>query len=217
MTPQEMKVYRDKGYTLQQIGNLASLSRERVRQLLNKTYGRAKPENMIGITQMQKTLGVNYDTLAGYLKSRGIKPRQYYPVEILAACKKVCAHCGKEMSIGRVKYCLECGKEYVRYNYPFLSEEQRRKHVDCCLDWMRRNPERTKIIQRKAGKAYREREREKIVYLVTAKNHPMCGQYFRSLKNIYGGWLTLPNGELIRGSKVRRIGRIIKGGLNGRD
>lgn len=159
---------RRDGYSLQSIGDTIGVTRERVRQILNEYYGGTKVP-LLNEAQAAKICGCSSAMIRKLRKQGKISPKirgsrvYYYDRDNIEkaylALQKNCTMCGKPIK-QRHKYCEKCGIERQRYIYPFLSPDNKKKHLRACSKWQREHPERYKIIQAKATRNYLEKQRK---------------------------------------------------------
>lgn len=169
----QVKELRNQGLTLQAIGDKVGVSRERIRQILNKHYGTAATP-LISRTRLAKIIGCSVPVLTKLEKQGRVKPIHigFYCLynrdmaeEAMLALQKQCEHCGEPIPIGFYlqKYCPHCSEEYKRYSYPFKSKEAKRKSNDASLKWQKAHPERTKeLVRRAQAKFYAKKKRESL-------------------------------------------------------
>lgn len=158
---------REGGHTLQAIGDVCGVTRERIRQILEEHYPNTAPL-FFREGAAERLLGFTAGRLS-HLRGRGlINPKRrgkhwlYNKAELekaMLAYYHPCLMCGEITK--RPKYCEKCGVERRRNYYPFLTPEQKREHNNLVRHWMREHPERIAEIQRKAIRAYLGRERKK--------------------------------------------------------
>ena len=133
----QLKVLREQGLSLQAIGDKVGVTNERIRQLLKKHYGTAKVSRVGTRIALAVSLGCNPYKLKLLEKQGILHPihsggRYLYShdeaVKAIVALQRYCKHCGEPLPpMHCIKYCLKCARERKRYNYPFLSEEARKK------------------------------------------------------------------------------------------
>lgn len=165
----EIASLRRQGNTLQAIGNTVGRTRERVRQILVEHYGRVEME-LLPEGRAARIIGCGRWRLVKLRKSGVTHPVRlgiwfwlYDREEIekaMLALQRTCPHCGNPLSLEKTrKYCPECSKESRRYNYPFMSEEAKREHIQACVRWQKEHPERTRELRRRAHKKYQMKKR----------------------------------------------------------
>lgn len=214
----EIVSLRREGHTLQQIGDHVGVTRERIRQILNEHYGKVEILLLPEI-KVAKLIGCTSNRLE-QLRDRGlIHPARigyYYrysrdDIEMaMLALQRWCKHCGKVLPLKRKtrQYCPECSKEQIRYNYPFRSEDGKRKHSELTRKWLKQHPERWKELSKKALQKYGEKKRREhyalTEYLVLKGSVLPIGSVFKAVgcKNNY---LILENGLSIPTFCVRRV------------
>lgn len=169
MTERNEKIasMRTEGFTLEDIGSEVGLTKERIRQILEKDYPSVKTESLTE-RALAKLLGCSTGKLVRMRERGVISPRItgkrhstiYSPAEIKKAQKALklnCAGCGRPLGPDRQIFCKECRKEYSRYPYPFLTDEQKEKRRQSTRDWIDRNPERVKKTRARAYKKYQDK------------------------------------------------------------
>jgi len=154
----------DEGLTLQEIGNRFGITRERVRQILLKS-GIRMPDG--GVTFSEAALRLN---CSHFLLRRAIEnifgrvsvaeqfPRGISEQELarLESALPVCSICGERLTRKRRKYCsARCYSELWKYKN--WSTEKKAKHIERCKHWAARNPQKTKLIQKRASHRYQRR------------------------------------------------------------
>ncbi len=164
---------RQSGLSLQAIGDKFDITRERVRQILEEHYETTRIERLFPRGKVVEFIGCDVQRLANLEKEGKVNPirsggKHLYNFEeikkALDALTLFCKHCGKQIPIDSPNsvYCPDCSKERIRYNYPFLSEESKKKQNQRTTLWIKNHPERTRGIQRKASCKYYLRHRKKI-------------------------------------------------------
>ena len=112
----EIKQLREAGYSLKQIADKAGVTRERIRQIINKYYPGTK-SNLLSEPQVANTFGVS-STLIRNLRRQGL----IHPVrignairynkkaieEIRTALNRPCRICGNPVFPGNTKLCEKC-------------------------------------------------------------------------------------------------------------
>jgi len=167
-TTQQMANMRRQGHTFQQIGDEVGITREGARLRLEKYFPGLKPAS-VSEKETAKIVGCSASQLrtlrgGGVLKPKRIGYMWLYDREeiekAVLAVQRVCAHCGKGfLMFGSASCCPECRVERIRYNYPFLSGEGKKKHCEAIKRWQQKNPERAKAIQQRAMRRYAEKQR----------------------------------------------------------
>jgi len=203
---------RRQGYTLQAIGDEIGVTRERVRQILNRYYPGTQPQ-VLREYQVAKVIGCSPDALRKLRTAGKINPMPrgkhylYDRNEIekaYLAVLKACPHCGSTY-IGSYIRCAKCRAEYKRYQYPFFSEEQKRKSRLSTKKWQKNNPERNKANQKRANAKSRAAHFARTYYRVVGKNSVLpIGTVFQAVKRV--SYLLLTDGSQIPVTCVRIIG-----------
>ncbi len=126
---------RQAGLTLQQIGDIVGVTRERVRQILQKNFGTTRVRSLPCEWEAAKILGCAYSTLRD-VRERGLLHPirvglfiRYSEEELKKAdsiLKKKCAHCG-HIFLGNGKYCPDC--RWVMFPCAFCGKQVRRRRT----------------------------------------------------------------------------------------
>lgn len=183
------------GHTLQQIGDRVGVTRERIRQILNEHYGKVEIL-LLTETKVAEIIGCRTALLFRLREQGLIHPTRighyfrYSHDDIetaMLALQRSCKHCGESIPL-KVKtrvYCPECSKEQVRYNYPFLSEEGKRKLLKLTREWQKQHPERYREINRKAQQKHSKKKRREhyavTEYVVIKGNIMPIGSVFKAI------------------------------------
>jgi len=135
---------REHGKTLQEIGDLVGLTRERVRQILEERNGNVK---LITCPMLAEELGVGVQTLYNFLERVGIERRYYWQshditlVKYLFAKNHACRMCGQPVGPHRWVYCSdECCRKVQEED----SRYRARKYY-----WDNRDEVRRKLREKK--------------------------------------------------------------------
>jgi len=163
----QIAVWREQGYTLQQIGDRVGVTRERVRQIINQFYAGTFPR-FPNLESVSKLLGCSRDRLLR-LRKEGISTPEriggqwrYSPEDIeiiMLALHKNCPVCGKPVPVNRKYCCPECQRARWKNRYRHSSEEAKEKHKARVRDWERRNPEKRREMTIRALKRYTEKRK----------------------------------------------------------
>ena len=165
----EIAVLRKDGYSLQSIGDVIGVTRERVRQVLNQYYGGTKIPLLTEL-QVAKICGCSIPQVVKVRKQGKVSPkirggRRYYDSnaieELFLALQKNCAMCGRPMK-SRTKYCVKCSIDYKRNIWPFLSPEKKELQNRASIKWQKEHPERYKIIRARAAEKWRHEHGEEM-------------------------------------------------------
>lgn len=146
----QIAVWREQGYSLQQIGDRVGVTRERVRQILNQFYAGtfSRFPNQESVSTL---LGCSLSILLRLRKEGISTPKRmggqwrYSPEDIaiiVLALYKNCPVCGKPVRVNRKYCCLECYKARWKNRYRHSSEEAKEKHRARMRDWRQRNSEK---------------------------------------------------------------------------
>lgn len=156
---------RKLGFSLLSIGKEFGLTKERVRQILSVYYPDTQP-GMVKETELASRLGCSSGKLARLRKLGIVKPLKrgrflYYSDAQVKKAKEAlevrCYGCGVIIPSDRRRLCKECGEAYKRYQYPFLTDEQKKAFNQRTSEWRKRNPERAKAIQIRSNKKYHDK------------------------------------------------------------
>ena len=159
---------RQQGMTLDSIGQMYGLTREMVRII---TLQAGVTPLAIPESRVAKLLGYSVATLVRLRQAGKVNPRYQghwfiYGPEVIEVAKqallKHCKLCGVEVVPPDSKYCPLHSREVRRYKYPFMSDEQKRKHHERCRSWQGRNPERFKATQKRASEKQYIEHRDEI-------------------------------------------------------
>ena len=142
---------RQKGKTLQELGDEFEVTRERIRQLLQGHYGTTEFSHLVSESRLAKRLKVSAWTLGRWRRKNklpedvkmvkvGNTHYHFYKVEDIPKLvqffegKKTCPGCGGVMILGS-QYCRRCWNICsIRYS----TEEARERHRGSCRESMRR-------------------------------------------------------------------------------
>lgn len=155
----QMADMRRQGYSLQAIGDVVGVTRERIRQILGRRYGRVEME-VLNEEAAARALGCPSHKLRGLRKRGMIHPEHHglrwaYSLEQIkrakALLKPICS-CGCKLPINYLgKYCPKCGELRSRHRYLLSSEEAKERHKEMVRRWRERNRERYRETLRRAA------------------------------------------------------------------
>lgn len=171
-----------RGIRVTAISAQAGVTKQRVSQIL-KSYFRLHPDELpIGDTEeaLSKRLHVSLTRLSTLRREGQVNVIQFgrafiYPegsVEVLRNIlfQKRCQICGQRiLDKGRI-YCADCRAQKEHNNYPFLSEESRKKHNLSSRMWQKKNLGKARSIQTVANRNRREKNKAKAIYTVCYNN-----------------------------------------------
>ncbi len=211
---------RQQGYTLQEISDTVGVTRERIRQILWKHYRGIEPL-LVPEQKVARIIGCSTFTLQKLRKSGVINPRHsnyfylYSRDDIEKATlvlQRSCPHCGKTLPMKHLgKHCSECKAESRRYNYPFLSDDARRRANERSKIWQKEHPKQSKVIVNRATKKYSAKwKREhyaKTEYVVVRGKLMPIGSVFYAI-GFANGYLMLENGAKI---SIRHVTKVKEG------
>lgn len=160
---------RRSGASLRQIGNITGVTRERIRQILKRHYGKIQVP-FLTEKRAARIIGCGdwrFKKLReqGLLKPKHMGRRWLYDRDELEKAmlllQRVCTHCGKPIPIVArgYKYCMKCSEDYRRNYYPFLDDDGKRAFIKANLSWRKRHPEKVREIQRKASRRFEEKRK----------------------------------------------------------
>lgn len=143
------------------------ISRERVRQFRsgrNMTTGAFPARAWVSVPSAARSLKLNTNTLYEWI-ARDLLETSPSNLVRLSSVKetkdkllaRLCDNCGKglrSIDLHR-RWCNKCGAERERYQYPFMSEAQKKVHAQATTSWARRHPEQLRLFQRRANLVYR--------------------------------------------------------------
>ncbi len=163
----QIAVWREQGYSLQQIGERVGVTRERVRQILNRFYAGTFPRfpNQESVCRL---IGCSSTRLLRLRKEGIFTPERiggrlrYSPEDIeiiVLALHKNCPVCGKPVPVNRKYCCPECQRARWKNRYRHLSEEAKEKHKARVRDWQQRNPGKHREINIRSNKQYMEKRK----------------------------------------------------------
>jgi hypothetical protein len=155
---------RNSGKSLRQLGQMFSVSHERVRQILAKH----SPSRVTFLAQNTVAAKLGYPvTWLIKLRKEGIinptKPgghwlyseKQIRQIPSLIAEMRRCDQCGELRPQGYQRFCRECSQYRKKHRYRILSPEEKAKHREQSLAWRKANPEKWKKISSRAQRKYR--------------------------------------------------------------
>jgi len=155
----DKKIYelRKKGRSLQGIGVVYNISRERVRQILEK-YEKIPLLSVADITRIVNISNWKFNTILNKLH---IEKRTRWDQDMLDKVitfmnNRKCIQCGKPISptSQHTKYCDNKNCMVERWKYKNWSNDRKKKHAVLVKRWEMNNPETVKIIRRKSSKKH---------------------------------------------------------------
>lgn len=161
----EIKLLREAGYSLEQIAEKGGVTRERIRQLINRYYPGVKSK-LLSERQVAKTFGVSPSTISS-LRRRGlIHPVQIGDTyrfnekaveEVKTALNRPCRICGNPIFPGNTKLCDKCSATMrankLRLNLP----GEREKLKKAVKRWNETHIEEVRILRRNNSAKFRAR------------------------------------------------------------
>lgn len=159
------------GASLEQIGDKTGVTKERIRQILKRRYGKIQIPFLVE-EKAARIIGCGAWRLEklrkhGLLNPKHMGRRWLYDRDELEKAmlllQRVCAHCDEPIpiTVATFKYCVRCSRDRYRNQWPFLSEDGKRAATAAHRSWQKRHPEKFREICRKAGRTFREkRQRE---------------------------------------------------------
>lgn len=207
---------RKQGSTLEEIGNKCGVSRERIRQVLRKHY----PENLhpdgLSTHQLSEYLGVNCHTVWSLCSRLGFVPRKtphgsgtraiwdenVLPIlsfGIVGCCKI----CGMPVYLPHRDYCsTEHQLEGTKYKY--RSPEAKKRILTAIRSWMRRNPDKQKVIQKRSTDNYRKKNPEKFkAYARRYRMRQLASHKYEIRKNC-----SIPVGTIVECAGLGKFGQV---------
>lgn len=174
---------RSKGYTLQNIGNVCGVSRERIRQILNEHYPQNLYPDLLTTEQMAKELGMRSNAFVNWIFHHNLKPAVKTSIKygrhlwhkdqipyLLSLRKRFCRICKEPIPFGsnRITLCSDkCYRKSMRLIH--RSPEAQTHHRECVKNWQIAHPERWREIQRKALNKYSLAKTRNRIYTIRSK------------------------------------------------
>ena len=155
----ELVRLRNAGYTLQELGDMYNLSRERVRQILLHYPGAGHV--LLTTPELLSKLGISPGYLISLCRKLNIKPvraahgmgtKNLWDKDIFPALKQAldikCRICGNPVHLPKWVYCSDmCRKEGEKYkNRP---PESQKSHNESTRKWQKNHPEVVRAIQKR--------------------------------------------------------------------
>ncbi len=177
----DIKRLREAGYTLQQIAEKGGVTRERIRQIIERYYPGVEPKLLLQ-SEVAKRFGVPRSTLEGFIERGLTHPikrgsRYRYDDKALEEVKKAlntpCRICGQPIASGNTRLCEKCSimmrNPKTRLKLPGELEKHRKavklwreKHAKAVKLWREKHAKAVKLWQEKA-KSRRELLKRKII------------------------------------------------------
>lgn len=153
----EVKRLREAGYSLEQIAEKGGVTRERIRQIINKFYPGTKPK-LLSERQVAKTFGVSAPVI-GNLRTRGVT----HPVrignvyrydektieEVKTVLNRPCRICGNPIFPGNIKLCGKCSAMMGDWKLRLSLPGEREKLKRSIKRWQETHIEEVRILRRK--------------------------------------------------------------------
>ncbi len=173
LTDFEILGLRNQGMTLQAIGDIDGVCRERVRQIIKQEKGDTKfPDTIMTQKRLSQWLQINSQTVDFYRHKRIIHPINngnkqlfiYSPEEVQRIknlVTKICPNCGKVFQSFRRRFCPECRllRPHPSQLWKFKSEKCKAGCIRASKHWKEAHPERYKKIQSKAVAKYQAKKK----------------------------------------------------------
>ena len=165
---EQITTMRRQGHTLQKIGDTLGLTRERVRQILVKSYGSTATASgeLMTTRELAEATGYSLNYISalkceGIIEPSGIGKKGTYLWEpdyvIQIQTKRRCKICDKPIPKGRTLYCSKaCSVEAKEYKN--RSEAQKKAHIRRTLLWKMKHPEKAREIQKRANQKYQQKQ-----------------------------------------------------------
>jgi len=139
----DIKQLREKGYSLEYIGGKGGVTRERIRQVINKYYPGTKPKSF-SESQVANMLGISTDILRDRRKKGLVHPVKIgntyrYDEKILEDIKllvnRPCRICGEPIPSGHIKLCEKCSLMMRNPKLRLTLPGEREKHKIHMIRW----------------------------------------------------------------------------------
>jgi ribosomal protein S14 len=170
---------RTNGSTLQEIGNRCGVTRERIRQVLNKYYPDNLHASAFTTEHLARELEISRYCVRSLCNQLGIKPlrapREHGKLVLWdkKALPKLriahtCQICGKPIPKGRRYYCSQqCQIQTAKYKY--RPPKYKREHSLAVRRWQKEHPEIVKASAKKAQRKYQDKVLANCKYLIIKK------------------------------------------------
>ena len=140
-------------------------SHEAIRQVLAKYDPPREP--LLSETSVVAKLGYPVGWVTRLWKEDIISPAKRYngylyseeqvrQIPLLIAERRRCERCGELRPPGYPRFCRECSQYRKKHPYLAMSLDEKARHIERCLAWRKKNPERWQGIQfrtKKKGRA----------------------------------------------------------------
>jgi len=161
----EIKRLREEGYSLQQIGEMVGVTRERVRQILNKYYPGTKPK-LLSTRQVAERSGVPESVIRKLRRSGLIHPARMARnsnsyryeektlQEVKIALSRPCRICSNPILLGNMTLCAKCSTMMRDPKLRLSLPGERERHKIAMRLWRKRHPEKARVAARKSTAKY---------------------------------------------------------------
>ena len=163
----EILSMRKEGRTLQDIGDTVGVSRQRVKQIMDKRWPQEKVQ-LPTTCSCVKRLGISCEWFEKIAKQLGLSPHIFsvyriWNPEAYNSIKEYlenrkCGTCGAKLSVDKRVYCShECYLTSVKHIN--RSDKSRERHKFLVKRWRRTHPKEFREIQQRADKTYWQKKR----------------------------------------------------------
>ncbi len=170
----------NEGYSLREIGRMANITGERVRQRIKSHFHSGDRSAGFSKNTIAENIDASPDKVSRAIDRLGIRPKKFggcnlYSASDVAMIKgaledRRCRVCGAPLSGNRVSLCDECRNESARYSYPFLSPEGRLKWCHRVKNWREKNRDKWKAIAKRNYARFRISRMANSDYIVSRNN-----------------------------------------------
>ncbi len=159
----DIKLLREAGYSFKLIAEKGGVTRERIRQVINKYYPGTKPKSLKE-TEAARTLGVSEYTLwklrrQGLVHPVKIGPFYRYNEKTLDDARKAmvrsCRICGNPVPPGNRKLCKNCSAIMQDPKSRLSLPGERERHHECVKRYRETHTEQIRMGRRKSDANYR--------------------------------------------------------------
>lgn len=170
-------------HTLQEIGDICGVSRERARQILNKFYPDSLYPSAFSTSQLALALGISAYCVKHLcerlcispMRQRGRRKRNFWNPDIVPKLKEALEHgigkcrmCGNPIFYPKHVFCSsQCWREGTKYKN--RSPEQRKRHGKACQRWAANHKEKVAEINKKSMDKYMKKKLATHQYTIVGK------------------------------------------------
>ena len=189
----KIATWRQEGCTLQEIGDKCNVSRERIRQILEKFYPDKLHHNLLSTEAAAKQIPCSPDRFAAIASSMSLSPIidkgkgrvKFWDGDAvrLVSQFKSCRICGSPIrQLKRFAYCSHnCYQESKKYKHKSL--EARKRCIRSAHKWQRNHPE--------CVRDYRQRRMSNHRYVIIADAPIPKGEVVRYVRSNVRGRITV--------------------------